>query len=116
MLDELDAAERHLAGEHGEPKGELALTAPMAFGRLYLLPIVTEFLKSFPRVTARLLLVDRVVDLIEEGLDVSLRIGALPNSSLIATRLGAIRHVTCASPSYLAKRGVPSEPQELAGP
>jgi DNA-binding transcriptional LysR family regulator len=67
----------------------------------------------FPRVTARLLLVDRTVDLIEEGLDVSVRIGALPDSSLIAARVGSIRHITCASPAYLASRGRPSSPQEL---
>ena len=66
-----------------------------------------------PRVTARLLLVDRTVDLIEEGLDVSVRIEALPNSSLIATRVGSIRHITCASPAYLVSRGKPSSPQEL---
>jgi DNA-binding transcriptional LysR family regulator len=115
ILGEIEAAELRLAGEQAEPQGELALTAPVLFGRLHVLPIVSEFLASFPRVTARLLLVDRVVDLIEEGLDVSLRIGALPDSSLMATRVGTIRHVTCASPAYLKRRGVPSAPQELAG-
>ena len=85
------------------------------FGRLHVVPIVAAFLAAFPQVTARLLLVDRVVDLIEEGLDVSVRIGVLPNSSLIATRVGAIRMITCASPAYLAKRGTPATPQELAG-
>ena len=115
ILVELDAAEQRLAGEHDEPSGELAVTAPVAFGRLHVLPIVAEFLAKFPRVTARMLLVDRVVDLMEEGLDVSVRIGALPDSSLLATRVGAIRLVTCASPDYLAKRGVPATPQELCG-
>ena len=115
VLAELETAEQHLAGGPGEPRGELAVTAPVLFGRLHVLPIVIEFLAKFPGVTARLLFMDRVVDLIEEGLDISVRIGALPGSSLMATRLGAIRHVTCASPAYLAKRGVPSEPQELAG-
>ncbi|MGB2930934.1 MAG: LysR family transcriptional regulator [Methyloceanibacter sp.] len=114
IVAELEAAELRLAGGHLEPAGELALTAPIVFGRLHLLPIVTEFLATFPRVTARLFLVDRVVDLIEEGLDVSLRIGALPSSSLMAARVGSIRYVTCASPDYLARRGVPSLPQELA--
>ncbi|MGH6826569.1 LysR substrate-binding domain-containing protein, partial [Methyloceanibacter sp.] len=85
------------------------------FGRLHVVPIVVAFLEAFPQVTARLLLVDRVVDLIEEGLDVSVRIGALPDSSLLATRVGGIRLITCASPSYLAKRGTPATPQELAG-
>ena len=103
-----------VAGAHDEPQGELAITAPVAFGRLHVLPIVTAFLKSSPRVTARMLLVDRVVDLIEEGMDISLRIGALPDSSLRATRVGAIRLITCASPAYLAERGMPSSPRELA--
>jgi DNA-binding transcriptional LysR family regulator len=113
VLAELEAAELRLAGGHGEPQGELAITAPVVFGRLHVLPIVVEFLEGFPRLTARLLFVDRVVDLIEEGLDVSVRIGALPDSSLIATRVGSIRHVICASPGYLNRRGVPSVPQEL---
>jgi DNA-binding transcriptional LysR family regulator len=115
ILTEVEAAELRLAGEQGEPQGQLALSAPVVFGRLHLVPIVTEFLASFPRVTARLLLVDRVVDSIEEGIDLSLRIGVLPDSSLMATRVGAVRHVTCASPDYLKRRGVPSVPQELAG-
>jgi DNA-binding transcriptional LysR family regulator len=113
IIAELEAAELRLAGEQGEPKGELALTASVVFGRLHVLPILTEFLKTFPGVTARLLLVDRVVDLIEEGLDLSLRIGPLPDSSLIATRLGAICHVTCASPAYLKAHGTPRSPREL---
>ena len=113
IVAELEAAELRLAGEHQEPQGELAVTAPVVFGRLQVLPVVVEFLRMFPRVTARLLLVDRTVDLIEEGLDVSVRIGALPNSSLIATRVGSIRLITCASPAYLASRGRPSSPQEL---
>ena len=113
IVAELEAAELRLAGEHQEPQGELAVTAPVVFGRLHVQPVVVEFLRMFPRVTARLLLVDRTVDLIEEGLDVSVRIGALPNSSLIATRVGSIRHITCASPAYLASRGRPSSPQEL---
>ena len=113
IVAELEAAELRLAGEHEEPQGELAVTAPVVFGRLQVLPVVVEFLRMSPRVTARLLLVDRTVDLIEEGLDVSVRIGALPNSSLIATRVGSIRHITCASPAYLVSRGKPSSPQEL---
>jgi DNA-binding transcriptional LysR family regulator len=76
---------------------------------------VVAFLEAFPQVTARLLLVDRVVDLIEEGLDVSVRIGVLPDSSLMATRVGGIRLVTCASPAYLAKHGAPMTPLALAG-
>ena len=113
IVAELEAAELRLAGEHQEPQGELAVTAPVVFGRLHVQPVVVEFLRMFPRVTARLLLVDRTVDLIEEGLDVSVRIGALRDSSLIAARVGSIRHITCASPAYLASRGRPYSPQEL---
>jgi DNA-binding transcriptional LysR family regulator len=114
ILAELDAARLRVTGAQDEPQGELAITAPVAFGRLHVLPIVTAFLKSSQRVTARMLLIDRVVDLIEEGIDVSVRIGTLPDSSLRATRVGDIRLMTCASPAYLAERGVPSTPRELA--
>jgi len=115
VLDELDHAGRSLAGEHAEPRGELALTAPVVFGRLHVLPVVTAFLKTHLHVTARMLLVDRVVDLVEEGLDAGLRIGNLPDSSLRATRVGSIRLIACASPSYLAERGEPATPSELSG-
>ena len=115
VLDELDHAGRSLAGEHAEPRGELALTAPVVFGRLHVLPVVTAFLNTHPHVTARMLLVDRVVDLVEEGLDVGLRIGNLPDSSLRATRVGSIRLIACASPSYLAEHGEPATPSELSG-
>jgi len=114
VLEQLDGAARSLAGERAEPRGEIALTAPVLFGRLYVLPVVTPFLAANRQVSARLLLVDRVVDLVEEGLDVGVRIGHLPDSSLRATRLGSIRYVTCASPAYLDKRGEPSTPFELS--
>ena len=114
VLDELDDAGRRVAGEQAEPRGELALTAPVVFGRLHVLPIVAQFLNAFPRVVARMLLVDRIVDLVEEGLDVGVRIGTLPDSTLRATRVGAIRLIACASPSYLAEHGVPATPSELA--
>jgi len=113
VVAELEAARLRVAGAQDEPQGELAITAPVAFGRLYVLPVVTAFLNSSPLVTARMVLIDRVVDLIEEGIDVSLRIGALPDSSLRATRVGSIRLITCASPAYLAARGVPASPREL---
>ncbi len=111
----MEAVELRLAGEQADPQGELALTAPVLFGRLHVLPIVTEFLGAFPRVTARMLLLDRVVDLVEEGLDIGVRIGNLPDSSMRAIRVGAVRFVLCASPSYLAARGTPETPKELAG-
>jgi DNA-binding transcriptional LysR family regulator len=114
VLADLDEAERSLLGEHGEPRGELAVTAPIVFGRLHVLPVVADFLRSFPQVDVRLLLLDRNVDLIEEGQDVAVRIGALPDSTLIATRVGAIRRIVCASPAYLERRGLPEAPEDLA--
>jgi len=113
IMAELDSAELRLAGGQAEPQGELAFTAPVVFGRLHVLPVVVAFLEAYPRVTARMLLVDRVVDMVEEGLDLSVRIGPLADSSLIATRVGATRYVACASPSYLARRGTPDSPQDL---
>jgi len=92
ILAELEAADLALAGQHLEPRGEIAITAPAMFGRLHVVPIVVAFLEAFPQVTARLLLVDRVVDLIEEGLDVSVRIGVLAASRCaIRNRVAASR-------------------------
>lgn len=113
ILAELETAELRLAGDQAEPQGELAFTAPVVFGRLHVLPVVVAFLAAHPRVSARMLLVDRIVDLVEEGLDLSVRVGPLADSSLIATRVGATRYVACASPGYLAKHGTPSNPRDL---
>jgi DNA-binding transcriptional LysR family regulator len=114
IIEELEAAEARLAGEQSEPQGELAITAPVVFGRLHVLPVVCEFLGRFPRIDARLLLLDRPVDLIEEGLDIAIRIGALPDSSLIATRVGTVRQIVCASPAYLNAHGSPKAPEQLS--
>jgi DNA-binding transcriptional LysR family regulator len=115
ILDDLGEAERAASGEYEAPRGELVITAPIVFGRLHVLPIVAAFLKTCPQVTVRLLLADRVVSLIEEQVDLAVRIGRLPDSSMVATRIGSIGYVTCASPKYLADRGTPSHPKELAG-
>jgi len=114
ILEELEAAEARLSGEQSAPQGELAITAPVVFGRLHVLPVVDAYLRQFPRVSARLLLLDRPVDLLEEGLDIAIRIGALADSSLIATRVGAVRNVVCASPGYLKAHGAPKAPEQLA--
>ena len=113
VIADLEEAEQGLLGDHSALQGELALTAPVVFGRLHVLPVVVEFLRAFPHVRVRLLLLDRNVDLIEEGQDVAVRIGELPDSALIATRVGAVRQIVCASPAYLEARGVPQAPQEL---
>ena len=114
VLADLDEIERAAAGQGTAPRGELRLTAPILFGRLHVLPIVTEFLDRFPEVRAALALVDRPVDLVEEGLDVAVRIGALGESSAVATRVGALRRIVVASPDYLARRGTPQRPADLS--
>ncbi|MFA6141097.1 MAG: LysR family transcriptional regulator [Hyphomicrobium sp.] len=114
VLDEIDAAESRIAGRDDDLSGELAVTAPVVFGRLYLLPILVRFLALHPRLDARLTLSDRVVDLAEEGIDVALRIAALPDSALIAVKVGTQRVLTCAAPAYLRKNSEPKSPADLA--
>ena len=113
ILEDIHEAERVAAGEYNEPRGELVLTAPVVFGRTHVLPIVTEFLKAYPKVTVRLVLGDRPLNLTEDHVDLALRIGALPDSGLVSTVLGKIRRVACASPAYLAEHGEPPGPQDL---
>jgi DNA-binding transcriptional LysR family regulator len=115
ILDEIDDAERAAAGEYRAPRGHLTITAPIMFGRLHVEPVVLDFLKAYPEVTVRLVLADYVVNLIEDHIDVAIRAGNLPDSSMVATRLGAIGWVACASPQYLAARGTPETPAALAG-
>ena len=114
VLADLAEIEQATAGQGAAPRGELSVTAPILFGRLHVLPIVTAFLQDYPEVTARLMLLDRPVELIEERLDVAIRIGALPDSSAIATRLGSLRRVMVASPNYLARRGTPATVDDIA--
>ncbi|TIX54789.1 MAG: LysR family transcriptional regulator, partial [Mesorhizobium sp.] len=103
ILDEVGEAERAAAGEYSAATGELIITAPIVFGRLHVLPVVTGFLAAYPDVTIRLMLADRITQLSEEHIDLAVRIGELPDSSLVATRIGSIRRVVCASPAYLAE-------------
>jgi DNA-binding transcriptional LysR family regulator len=112
-LDALDAVENEATGQSSVPSGRLTLTASVTMGRSLLPPIVDAFLRVQPRVSAKVLLLDRVVNLVEEGVDVALRVGELPDSSLISTRIGAVRRILVASPSYLAKRGAPRAPDDL---
>lgn len=114
ILEQLTEAERAAAGEYVEPRGDLVVTAPVMFGRLHVLPVVTEFLRAYPDVGVGLVLTDRVAHLLDDHLDVALRIGDLPDSGLMASRLGSVRRVLCASPAYFAERGVPSTPQDLS--
>jgi DNA-binding transcriptional LysR family regulator len=114
ILEAVNEAERAASGEYSQPKGDLIVTAPIVFGRLHVLPVTTEFLNAYPEVTVRLVLGDRIVNLLEDHIDLAVRIGDLPDSSLIATRVGTIRRVVCGSPKYFAERSVPKSPRELS--
>lgn len=114
ILDDLDLAERQVRGEDADPRGELTIAAPVVFGRLHVLPVVTGLLAAFPDLNVRLVLSDRNTRLVEDGIDVAVRIGALTDSGLIATKLGEVGRVLVASPDYLRKRGAPDTPADLA--
>ena len=114
ILDDVDGAERAAAGEYDTPRGELAITAPIVFGRLHVLPVVTAFLRANAEVDVRLSLGDRVTHLMDEHVDVAVRIGALPDSRLNALPLGHLHAIVCASPAYLKAHGTPRTPAGLA--
>jgi DNA-binding transcriptional LysR family regulator len=114
ILDDVAEAERIASGEYAAPRGELIVSAPLVFGRLHVLPVVIDFLKAFPEVDLRLVLNDRNIDLVQDHVDLAARIGELPDSNLVATRVGAIGRVVCASPDYLARHGRPKTPADLA--
>jgi DNA-binding transcriptional LysR family regulator len=113
ILEEVDENERVVAGEFQQPRGELILTAPVLFGRLHILPVVTAFLQRFADIRVRLVLSDRNLDLIDDHVDVALRIGPLPDSRMVARRIGSMRTVVCASPRLLADFGTPADPPSL---
>lgn len=114
ILAEIAEAEANAAGSFAAPAGTLTITAPVLFGRLYILPILLDFLDKYPAMQVRFLLLDRIVNLIDEGIDVAVRIAHLPSSALTAQRVGAIRQVVCGAPDYFARAGVPELPQDLA--
>jgi DNA-binding transcriptional LysR family regulator len=113
ILADVAEAERAASGEYTTPRGELGVSAPVVLGRLHLQPVLAEFLAAFPEVDVQLDLRDQAVNLLEEHVDVALRIGLLADSSLIAVRVGEIRRVVCASPAYLKSRGTPKSPDDL---
>jgi DNA-binding transcriptional LysR family regulator len=114
ILEDIGEAERAAAGEYMAPRGDLTVAAPIVFGRLHVLPVAIEFLKAYPDIDIRVALADRVVNLQEDDIDLAIRIGDLPDSSLVTTRVGAIRRVVCGSPAYFAQRGTPKNPGELS--
>lgn len=114
ILLEADEADEAAAGINATPRGHLAVTAPVLFGKIYVMPIITAYQMAFKETTVSALFIDRVVNLVEEGLDVGIRIGPLPDSSLRAIRVGQVRRVVCASPAYLRTYGSPKSPADLA--
>jgi len=114
VLEQLDEAERAAAGEYRSPRGDLLVTAPIMFGKLHVTPVVLAFLAAYPEVNVRVVLFDHVIDLVENHVDVAVRIGHLPDSGLVAARIGEIHWVICASPTYLSTHGTPVAPDDLA--
>jgi DNA-binding transcriptional LysR family regulator len=113
ILEQVAEAERAASGEYLTPRGDLAIAAPIVFGRLHVLPMVSAFLAAFPDIDVQLVLSDRNADLVGDQLDLAVRIGPLHDSSMIAIRVGSVRHVVCASPAFLATHGVPKAPDDL---
>jgi DNA-binding transcriptional LysR family regulator len=114
VLEQLDEAERAAAGEYRRPRGDLLVTAPIMFGKLHVTPVVLAFLAAYPEVNVRAVLFDHVIDLVENHVDVAVRIGHLPDSGLVAARIGEIHWVICASPAYLSTHGTPVAADDLA--
>lgn len=113
ILADIDTAEQALMSQQREPSGSLCVTAPVMFGQMHVTPIITSFITHYRKVNVELLLLDRIVNLVEEGIDVAIRIGELADSSLVAMPVGHIRRVVCASPKYLKRTGVPKHPADL---
>jgi DNA-binding transcriptional LysR family regulator len=114
IIHEVDEADETAAGIHAQPCGHLAVTAPILFGKLFVIPCIVDYLQRYPKMDVSAVFLDRVVNLLEEGLDVGIRIGELPDSSMKAIRVGSVHRVVCASPLYLANHGTPTHPDELA--
>lgn len=113
ILLDADEADEAAAGINATPRGMLAVTAPVMFGRIYVMPVITAYQRAFEQTRVSALFVDRVVNLVEEGLDAGIRIGSLPDSTLRAIRVGQVRRIVCASPAYLAEHGTPESPADL---
>ena len=114
IAEDIAEAERSVAGEYHAPQGELVISVPFIMGRSFVTPVVVEFLERYPDIRVDVQLTDRVVNLVQEHVDLALRVGELPDSSMTATRVGLIRQMACASPAYLKRRGTPKKPSDLA--
>ncbi len=115
ILAHVQAAEDAASGAAANPVGELRLTCPNEFGRIHVMPILTEFLDMYTRVSAEVVMLDRVANMVEEGFDVAVRIGPLPSSGLTAVRVGTVRRVICGAPSYFERHGYPQTLADLTG-
>jgi DNA-binding transcriptional LysR family regulator len=115
ILEDISNAERKASGEFVTPKGELLVTAPVIFGRLHVVPIVAAFLAAYTEIDVRLVLSDRNAQLLDDHIDLAVRIGALPDSSMISVQVGSVRQVVCASPEFLVAHGIPKKPADLSG-
>src|ERR1700722_2872853 len=113
ILEQVDEAESHASGEYTIPRGTLTMTAPIVLGRLHVVPVVNEFLANFAQINVYLTLSDHTISLVDEHIDLAVRVGALPDSTLIATKVGEIRRVVCGSPAYFAAHGTPKTPDDL---
>ncbi|RUO31862.1 LysR family transcriptional regulator [Aliidiomarina sedimenti] len=114
ILTDIQTMEFQLESRRAEPAGKLSITAPVTFGRLHIAPLLNQWLKQNPAMRAELILLDRVVDVIEEGFDLALRIGHLADSSLVARQIGSTPYILCASPAFIEQHGAPSHPQQLS--
>ncbi|WP_138510415.1 LysR family transcriptional regulator [Maricaulis alexandrii] len=114
ILDQVEEAEQAASGEFHTPRGELSVTAPVCFGHLHTLPVVEEFLAAYPQINVRLTLSDRNLHLMDDHIDMAVRIGPLPDSGLIATKIGEVRTVVVAAPDLLAAHGTPKTPDALS--
>ncbi|QBE62727.1 LysR family transcriptional regulator [Pseudoduganella lutea] len=113
ILASIEEANEAAAGVNAAPKGNLSVTAPVLFGKKFVMPCIVRYLDEYPGVDVSALFLDRIVNLVDEGIDVAVRIGHLPDSSLKALRVGQVRRVLCAAPNYLARHGMPSHPADL---
>ncbi|MEQ8287280.1 LysR family transcriptional regulator [Thalassospira sp.] len=115
LLADLQEVEAAAGGAYAKPSGMLTVTAPVQFGQMHVAPIVGRYLDQYPDMSARLMLFDRVVNIVEEGIDLAVRIGHLADSSLSAVRVGEVHQVICGSPDYFANHGMPETPNDLNG-
>lgn len=114
VLEDVELADQAAAGINSRPRGDLVVTAPVLFGRMHVMPAIVDYLNRYPETRITAMFLDRVVNMVEEGIDVGIRIGELPDSSMRALKVGAVRLVTVASPSYLKKSGEPKLLKDLS--